>query len=183
MVSAVSPARAVKPGYVVTYPNRDKRSSRVTRIAVAGVLTFSTLLMLIVTVGGWSKLEGLLPLNIIWCLVYLVMAVYVMRWARGLLPIAVGLAALMFVFTLIAETAQPPGSPGADRNGPGYAPVHSLFGGGGLSPSALSLLTLGVAITQALLIGAALYGLRQSWNIEYEVPASDAGRRHCVTVA
>ena len=60
---------------------------------------------LVVTVGGWSKLAGLEPLNIIWCLVYLVMAFYVMRWARELLPIAVGLAALMFVFTLIAETA------------------------------------------------------------------------------
>jgi hypothetical protein len=169
----MSPARAVKSGYVVTYPNREKRSSRVTRTVVAAVLTFSALLMLVVTVGGWSKLAGLEPLNIIWCLVYLVMAVYVMRWARELLPIAVGLAALMFVFTLIAETATA-GVTWTDRNGPDYAPVHSLFGGGGLSPNTLSALTVVIAITQALLIGASVYALRQGWNIEYEVPAADA---------
>jgi hypothetical protein len=169
----MSPARAVKSGYMVTYPNRDKRSSKVTRTVVAAVLTFSALLMLVVTVGGWSKLAGLEPLNIIWCLVYLVMAFYVMRWARELLPIAVGLAALMFVFTLIAETATA-GVTWTDRNAPDYAPVHSLFGGGGLSPSTLSALTVVIAITQALLIGASVYGLRQSWNIEHEVPAADA---------
>jgi lysylphosphatidylglycerol synthetase-like protein (DUF2156 family) len=170
----MSPARAVKPGYVVTYPNREKPSSRATRTAVAVVLAVSALLMLFVTVGGWSKLAGLEPLNIIWCLVYLVMAFYVMRWARELLPIAVGLAALMFVFTLIAETAAA-GISWNDRNGPGYAPVHALFGGGGLSPSTLNALTVVIAITQALLIAAAVYGFSQAWNIEFEVPAADAG--------
>jgi hypothetical protein len=81
----------VKPGYVVTYPNRDKRSSRLTRAAVALVLVLSAAIMLAMTVGGWSKLAGLEPVNIIWCVVYLAMAYYVMRWAREFLPIAVGL--------------------------------------------------------------------------------------------
>ena len=62
-----------------------------------------------------------------------------------------------------------------DRNGPGYAPAHTLFGGGGLSPSTLSALTVVIAITQAWLIAAAVYGFSQAWNIEYEVPAPDAG--------
>lgn len=165
----VSSARPAKSGYVVTYPNRDKRSSRAMRTAVAVVLAGSALLMLFVTFGGWSKLAGLEPVNIIWCLVYLVMAFYVMRWARELLPIAIGLGALMLLFTLIAETAAA-GVTWTDRNGPDYAPVHSLFGGGGLRPSTLSALTLVIAITQALLIAAAVYGFRQRWNIEYEVP-------------
>jgi hypothetical protein len=166
----------VKPGYVVTYPNRDKRSSRATRTAVSAVLAMSALLMLFVTVGGWSKLDGLEPLNITWCLVYLVMAFYVMRWARELLPIAVGLGALMFVFTLIAETAAA-GVTWGDRHGRYYAPVHSLFGGSGLSPGTLGALTVVIAITQALLIAAAMYGFRQAWNIEYEVPAAQAAVR------
>jgi hypothetical protein len=169
----MSPARAVKPGYVVTYPNREKRSSRLTRTAVAVVLAASALLMLFVTIAGWSKLAGLEPLNILWCVVYLVMAVYVMRWARELLPIAVGLAALMFVFTMIAETAAA-GITWTDRNEPDYAPVHTLFGGDGLSPSTLSALTIVIAITQLALIAAAVYGLSQAWNIEYEVPAAEA---------
>jgi hypothetical protein len=176
----MSQGRAVKSGYVVTYPNREKRSSRVTRTAVAAVLAGSAVLMLFVTIAGWSKLAGLEPLNILWCLVYLVMAVYVMRWARELLPIAVGLAALMFVFTIIAETAAA-GITWTDRNGPDYAPVHALFGGAGLSPSTLSALTIVIAVTQVLLIAAAVYGFGQAWNIEYEVPAAEAAATGTVT--
>jgi hypothetical protein len=157
----MSPGRAVKPGYVVTYPNREKRASRVTRTTVSIVLAASALLMLFVTVAGWSKLAGLEPLNIIWCLVYLVMAIYVMRWARELLPIAVGLGALMLVFTIIAETAAA-GITWTDRKGPDYARVHTLFGGAGLSPSTLSALTILIAITQVLLIAAAVYALAQA---------------------
>ena len=170
----VSPARTVKTGHVVTYPNREKRSSRTTRVLVALVLGLSALLMLLVTIGGWSKLAGLEPVNLIWCGVYLVFAFYVMRWARGLLPIAIGLAALMFVFAVIADTATA-GVSWSDRSAPGYAPVHTLFGGGGLSPGTLSALTVVIAISQALLIAAALYGFTQRWNIEYEVPAASQG--------
>jgi len=173
MVSAVSPARAVKPGYVITYPNREKQSSKVTKAIVALVLVVSTLLMLIVTVGGWSKLEGLLPVNIIWSVVYLTIAYYVLRWARGLLPIAAALGALMFVFTVIAVTSLA-GVTWSDRSGPEYAPVHTLFGTGGLSPGTLSALTVAIAITQALLIVVAMRGFAQHWNIEYEVPGAEA---------
>lgn len=161
----------MKPGHVVTYPNRERRSSRATRIAVATVLAASALLMLVVTVGGWSKLAGLLPVNFIWCAVYLVMAFYVMRWARGLLPITAGLGALMLAFTLIAHTGAA-GVTWSDRAGSDYAPARSLFGGAGLSPGTLSTLTLVIALTQALLVATALYAFRQSWNIEYEVPVT-----------
>jgi hypothetical protein len=173
MVSSVSPARAVKPGYVVTYPNREKQSSKVTKAIVALVLLVSTLLMLIVTVGGWSKLEGLLPVNIIWSAVYLTIAYYVLRWARGLLPIAAALGALMFVFTVIAVTSLA-GVTWSDRSGPGYGPVHTLFGTGGLSPGTLTALTVAIAIAQALLIVVAMRGFAQRWNIEYEVPGAEA---------
>lgn len=172
----VSPARSLKPGYVVTYPNRDKRSSRATRVAVALVLALSALLMLFVTIAGWSKLAGLEPINLIWCGTYFVMAFYVLRWARGLLPIAIGLAALMFVFAVIAETAAA-GVSWSDRSAPGYAPVHTLFGGAGPSPSTLGAFTIVLAITQGLLIAVAIYGFRQAWNVEYEVPAGSAAIR------
>ena len=169
----VSSRRQVKPGYVVTYPNREKRASKVARLAVASVLVLSALLLLAVTVGGWSKLAGLLPVNITWCLIYVVMAYYVMRWVKGLLPIAVGLGALMLTFTVIAETAAD-GVSWTDRNGPDYAPTHALFGAAGLSPNTLSTLTIAIAVTQVLLIVVCVRALRQGWNIEYEVPAADA---------
>ena len=167
----VSSRRHVKPGYVVTYPNREKRSSRITRVAVALLLVLSAALMLVATIGAWSKLAGLEPVNIIWSLAYLVMAYYVMRWARDLLPIAVALGALMLTFTVIAETGAA-GVSWSDRSASDYAPAHALFGGSGLSPSTLSTLTVAIALTQVLLIVAAVRGLGQGWNIEYEVPAA-----------
>ena len=62
----VSPTRQVKAGYVVTYPNREKRSSSVTRVVLAIVLMLSAVLIAVVTAGGWSRLDGLEPVNIIW---------------------------------------------------------------------------------------------------------------------
>lgn len=173
-VRGVTAARHVKPGYVVTYPNRDKASSRHTKLLVVAVLVVSTLLMLLATFGGWSKLEGLIPLNIAWCLVYLVIARYVMRWARGLLPIAAALAALMLTFALIAVSSLD-GVTWSDRGQSGYGAVHSVFGGGGLSSGTMSALTVAIAVSQAVLILIAMRGFRQAWNIEYEVPADQAG--------
>jgi hypothetical protein len=170
-VPGVSTARHLKPGYVVTYPNRDKSSSQRTKILVVAALLISTALMALATFGGWSKLEGLIPLNIAWCLVYLVIARYVMRWARGLLPIAAALGALMLTFTLIAVSSLD-GVTWSDRGQAGYAAVHTVFGSAGLSSSTMSVLTIAIAVSQALLIIIAMRGFGQAWNIEYEVPAA-----------
>ena len=53
---------------------------------VVGILLASVALMVLVTFGGWSKLQGLTPLNFVWCLAYLVLAYYVWRWSRGRCP-------------------------------------------------------------------------------------------------
>jgi hypothetical protein len=170
MVRCVSPARHVKPGFVVTYPNREKPANQRTKLLVVAALVLSTLLMSLATFGGWSKLEGLIPLNICWCLGYLAIARYVMRWARGLLPIAAALAALMLTFALIAVSSLD-GATWSDRGRRGYAPVHTVFGGGGLSSGTMSALTIAIAVSQALLIVIAMRGFGQAWNIELEAPA------------
>ena len=80
--------RTLTPGYVVVYPNREKASSKVTKLIVAVIMLISVALMLIVTIGGWSKLQGLKPVNFVWVIAYLIMAFYIFtRWARGLLPL------------------------------------------------------------------------------------------------
>jgi hypothetical protein len=166
----VSTAGHVKPGHMVTFPNRDKRASRLTKGLVVALLLISTLLMLLATFGGWSKLEGLIPLNLAWCLVYLVLASYVMRWARGLLPIAAALGTLMLTFTLIAVSSLD-GVTWDDRGNGGYAPAHSVFGGGGLSSGTMNALIIAIAVSQVLLIIIAMRGFGQAWNIELELPA------------
>lgn len=164
-------AQHVKPGHVVTYPNRDSSSSRRTKLLVVAVLLVSTVLMLVATLGGWSELEGLIPVNIAWCFVYLVIARYVLRWARGLLPIAAALGALMLTFALIAVSSLD-GVSWSDRGHAGYAPARTVFGSGGLSPATTSALTVAIAVSQALLIIIAMRGFGQAWNVELELPAA-----------
>ena len=84
--------RNITPGYVVIHPNREKAACKLVRLIVVLILLVSVALMLILTIGGWSKLEGMKPLNFIWALLYLVCAFYIWRWARGLLPIAATMA-------------------------------------------------------------------------------------------
>src|SRR5438270_3884670 len=168
--------RNLRPGYEITYPNRDKAASKATKAIVVLILLVSVALMLIVTIGGWSKLQGLKPVNIAWAIIYLIIAFYVARWNRGLLPIAAALAILLLILAVIAGTGAS-GTSWFDRNHSGYAGAHSLFGGGGLTPDMLGLLTLLIAPVQVLLIIFAMQGFAQGWNVEQEVPEEEAKRR------
>ena len=95
--------RTLTPGYAVIFPNREKASSKLMKLVVALILLASVALILIVTIGGWSELEGMKPLNFFWCIAYLIIAFYVFaRWSRGMLPIAAGLAILLLMVALVA---------------------------------------------------------------------------------
>jgi lysylphosphatidylglycerol synthetase-like protein (DUF2156 family) len=177
MVRKVPPVRNLQPGYTIIYPNREKPASKATKASVVLILLISVALMLIVTIGGWSKLQGLKAVNFAWCLVYLVIAFYVgVKWARGLLPIAAALAILLLTLAVIAGTGVS-GTSWFDRDHTGFAPADSIFGGAGLDPDMLGLLTLLIAPVQALLILFAMRGLTQGWNVELEVPIDEAKRR------
>jgi hypothetical protein len=170
-------SRTLTPGYVVVYPNRERPASATTKGVVVALLLISVVLMLIVTIGGWSKLQGLKAVNFAWCLAYLVLAYYIAtRWARGLLPIAAAMAILLLLIALVAG-AGITGTSWFDRNSFGFGAPHTLFGGQGLGPDLLGLITLLLAPVQALLIFFAMMGFAQGWNIEVEVPAEEAQRR------
>jgi hypothetical protein len=176
MVRAVPQERNLQPGYTVIYPNRDKATSKVTKSIVVLILLVSVALMLIVTIGGWSKLQGLKPVNFAWCLIYLLIAFYVSRWARGLLPIAAAMAVLLLIIALIAGLGAS-GTSWFDRSHTGFAAPQLLFGGKGLTPDTLGLFTLLIAPVQVLLIIFAMRGFSQGWNVELEVPEEEAKRR------
>jgi hypothetical protein len=168
--------RHLRPGWTVIHPNRDKAVCKATKAIVVVILLISVALMLIVTIGGWSKLQGLKPVNFAWCATYLIIAFYVWRWARGLLPIAAALAMLLLILSVIAGTGVS-GTSWFDRSNAGFAPAQSLFGGAGLSPDTLGTLTLLIAAVQALLIFFAMRGFAQGWNVELEVPIEEAKKR------
>ena len=165
------PARELTPGHVVTYPNRQGPASHTARGLVIATLAASIALILAVTIGGWSELAGLRPVNLIWCALYALIAVYVSRWSRGLLPIAIALAALMLAISVAAGTGAT-GTSWFDRANDAYAPARSMFGGPGLSATTLGVLTLFIAPFQVLVIAIASYAFGQAWNVELEIPVS-----------
>jgi hypothetical protein len=130
----------------------------------------SVALMLILIVGGWSKLQGMKPLDFLWCIAYLVLAFYIAtRWARGLLPITTGLAVLLLIVVVIAGTGAT-GTSWFDRSNPGFAAA-------GLSADFLGLITILLIPVQLLLIFFTMLAFAQGWNIEVEVPIEEAKRR------
>jgi hypothetical protein len=176
MFRNVPPARTLTPGYTVIHPNRDKAICKTTKAIIVLILLVSVGLMLIVTFGGWSKLQGLKPINFAWCLLYIVIAYYTWRWNRGVLPIAAAFAILLLIVSLISGTGAA-GTSWFDRSHSGFAHPNSIFGGGGLDPNLLGLVTLLLAPVQILLIVFAMRGFAQGWNVELEVPIEEAKRR------
>jgi hypothetical protein len=172
----MAPNRRVTPGYKVVYPNRSKASSHLVKWIVVALLLASVGLILIVTIGGWSKLQGLKPVNVVWCIVYLLIAFYVARWKRGLLPIAAALAILLLILAVIAGTGIA-GTSWFDRSHVGFAAPHTPFGGKGLSPDVVGTFTLILAPVQLALIVFAMIGFAQGWNVETEEPIDKSKRR------
>ena len=174
--------RNVRPGYVVIHPNRDKAICKLTKLIVVALLIASVVLMMILTIGGWSKLQGMKPVNFVWSGVYLVLAFYILRWARGLLPIAAALAILLLIIAVIAGFGLD-GTSWFDRNHHGFAAAQSLFGGAGLSTDVLGSITLLLIPVEIALIVFAMIGFAQGWNVELEVPEDEARRRGSKPIA
>jgi len=140
---------------VIDHPNRRKAASKVTRLLVVVLLLVSAVLVAIVTIGGWDELEGAKALQVAYIVLYVLMAVLVARWNRGVLPVAAALAIIMLIFAAIAGPAW------FERDKEGFAQT-------GLDASVLGLVTLLIVPVQALLILAAMSGFRQAWNVEVE---------------
>ena len=174
--------RHIRPGYAVIHPNRDRVICRATRLLVVAILLASVGLMLALTIGGWSKLQGMTPVNFIWCALYLAIAFFVLRWTRGLLPIAAALAVLLLIVAVIAAIGLG-GTSWFNRAHAGFGPAHALGGGHGLSANLLGTLTVLLIPVEVLLIVVALVGFAQRWNVEQEVAEDEPHRRGAKPVA
>jgi hypothetical protein len=140
---------------VIEHPNRAKASSRATKAVVLILLLASVALMLIVTIGGWDALAGAKPVQIAYILIYLIMAFFVARWNRGVLPLAAALAILLLIFAAVAV----PGWFDRDHNG---------FEQPSIDAGVLGLITALIIPVQVLLIAFAMRAFNQSWNVEVE---------------
>ena len=148
----------------IEHPNRKKASSKVTKLIVVVLLLASAGLLAIITWGGWDALEGAKPLQIAYILLYLLMAFLVLRWNRGILPVASALAIIMLIFSAVSAPQW------FDRDKAGFTDPT-------LDVSVIGLLTALMVPLQILLIAFAMSGFRQAWNVEVEhEPEDDRGR-------
>ena len=154
----VAPEMAEEPRTRIEHPNRGKASSHLTRLIVVLLLLVSVFLMLVVTFGGWSTLAGAKPIQLAYILVYLILAFFVARWSRGVLPLIAALAIGLGIFAAISVSGW-------------YARDHPGFTDPGLGSDLLGLVCALIAIVQLLLIFFAMSGFRQAWNVEVEKPA------------
>jgi hypothetical protein len=154
-------------GVTVTHPNRDKPVVQATRATVVVLLLVSVALLLIVTIGGWNLLEGAVPIQIGYIVVYLIFAFFAARWNRGVLPISAVLAVLLGIFAAVAGPSW-------------FARDKSGFAQPTLNSGLLGLLTLLIVPVQILLVTFALRGFSQGWNVELErregATGADGGR-------
>ena len=139
----------------IEHPNREMASSKATRAVVIFLLLASAALVAIVTVGGWSALQGAKGLQVAYIVLYLVMAYYVARWNRGVLPVAAALAIILLIFAAVS------GPEWFDRDKTG-------FDDPALDSGLLGLITLLIVPVQLLLIAFAMRGFTQAWNVEVE---------------
>jgi hypothetical protein len=152
------------PGVRIEHPNRAKAASKPTRVIVVLLLLVSAFLMAVITVGGWDVLQGAKALQIAYIAVYVVIAFFVMRWSRGVLPVAAALAIVLLIFAAVSAPAW------FDRDKPGFTDPA-------IDEGILGLLTALLVPIQVLLIAVAMSGFRQAWNVEVERPVDEPPAR------
>jgi hypothetical protein len=157
-------AIVAREGYELWRPNREKAESKTTKAVVALVLLISAGLIALIVLGGWKRLEshsvGIITLA--WAGLYILFAILVIRWNRGVLPVAAALAIIMAIFAAISAPAW------FDRSKPGLS-------GPALPDDMLGLLCLIVIPAQILLIAVAMVGFNQEWHVEEERPVGSDG--------
>jgi presenilin-like A22 family membrane protease len=147
-----------REGYVIEHPNREKAASKATKAIVVLLLLVTAGLMVVISVGGWDALEGAKALQIAYIVLFVLFAVLIARWNRGLLPVAAALSIILLIFAAVSAPAW------FDRDKVGFTSP-------GLDEDLLGLLTFILVPVQVLLIAFAMRGFAQAWNVEVERPA------------
>ncbi len=148
-------------GIEIEHPNRAKTASKATRATVVVLLLASALIMIVITIGAWDVLVGAKGVQVLYILLYLGIAYLVARWSRGVLPVAAALAIVLLIFAAVSV----PGWFARDKPG---------FDDPALASDVVGILTALLIPLQLLLIGFAMRGFQQAWNVEVERPLEPA---------
>jgi lysylphosphatidylglycerol synthetase-like protein (DUF2156 family) len=152
-------ATTVRDGYELWRPNREKAQSQTTKAIVALVLLISAALVIIITLGGWERLQSssVAFMSLIYAVLYIVFAILIFNWNRGLLPVAASLAIVLAIFSAIAAPAW-------------FARAKDGLDSPLLPEDLLGLLTVILVPVQILLIVVSMIAFNQEWHVEEERP-------------
>src|SRR5262245_56338795 len=92
------------PGYELWHPNREKPEVVTTKFVIAFLMLATAAIAGIVTIGGFSLLSGGGAMGIvcvIFALLYALFAFLVLRWSRGILPVAASLSTILAIFCAV----------------------------------------------------------------------------------
>jgi len=153
-------AGAIRPGYELWRPNRQKAEAKSARALVVFLLLATAALSFVIIIGGWSRLEGVKLLTIVYAALYILFAYLVARWNRGVLPVASALSIILAIFAGIAAPAW------FDRSKEGLSNPA-------LPPDLLGILCLLLVPLQVILIAVAMVAFNQDWHVEEERPIGD----------
>ena len=163
-----------RPGYELWRPNREKAQNKTTKAVVAFVLFASAGLIALIVLGGWERMQSssIALMSLVWAALYAVFGLLVLRWNRGILPVAAALAVIMTIFAAVAA----PDWFARDKDGLD-SPV--------LPEDLIGLLVVVLIPVQILLIIVSMIAFNQNWHVEEERPVGggplageDPGQAH-----
>jgi len=150
----------VRPGYELWHPNREKPEVRATKFVIVVLMLATAGVAGLVTITGFSLLSGGEAMGIA-CLtfaaVYALFAYRVVRWSRGVLPVAASLSMILAIFCAVGANSW-------------FARDKAGFETAAIPVPIIGLLVVILVVLQILLIAAALYGFTQDWHVEEERP-------------
>ena len=129
------------------------------KAVVSFVLLVSAGLLIVITIGGWERLLGasVALMSLLWAGLYILFALLVARWNRGVLPVAAALAVILAIFAAIAAPDW-------------FARSKDGLDSPALPEDLLGLLTVIVVPVQLILIVVSMVAFNQNWHVEEERP-------------
>ena len=160
-------AGEVREGYELWRPNREKASAVTTKAIVTLLLLATAGLCLLITIGGLSLLEGgagMAFVCFIYVALYVLFAIRVAQWSRGVLPVSAAFSILLLIFAAVAAPSW-------------FARDKSGFDDAMLPEPLLGTLLLLLIPLQVLVIVVGMIAFNQDWHVEEERPIGHRDER------
>ena len=150
----------VTPGYELWHPNREKPEVVTTKFVIAFLMLATAVIAGIITIAGFSLINGGNVMGaacLLFALLYAFFSFLVVRWSRGILPVAASLSTILAIFCAVGANSW-------------FARDKADFNEALIPVTAIGLLVLILLLVQIVLAVACFYGFSQDWHVEEERP-------------